>query len=400
MTASHALDGIRIVDLTRVLGGPYGTQLLADHGASVVKIEPPQGDETRDWGPPFRGDMSSYFAGVNRNKRSLGLDLGQARGREVLMRLLEGADALVENFKTGTLEKWGIGYDQTLGARFPRLIHCRISGFGADGPLGGLPGYDAAIQACAGIMSINGRPESGPVRVGTPIVDLGAGLIAANAILMALLERARSGTGQFVEVTLYDSALSLLHPQAANWFMSGKTPGLIGDSHPNISPYDQYPTATCNVFLAVGNDRQFARLCAELGAPEMAEDARFRTNSERLTNRAALNAEIRRRLAAIDGEALCDRLLRLGVPAGPVRDIPTAMNHPHTAHREMVVALGAYRGTGIPIKFGRTPGEVRTPPPAFGADGAEVLAEAGFSADEIAALEGEGIVLTTRRKHR
>ena len=395
-----ALAGVRVVDLTRVLGGPYCTQFLGDHGAEIVKVEPPQGDETRDWGPPFRGDASSYFTGVNRNKRSIALDLSRAEGREVLLRLLDGADVLVENFKTGTLEKWGIGYEQTLKERFPRLVHCRITGFGADGPLGGLPGYDAAIQASAGIMSVNGTPQSGPVRVGTPIVDLGTGLVAANAILMALLERERSGLGQFVEATLYDTAISLLHPQAANWFMSGKTPELIGNSHPNVSPYDQFRTATCRVFLAIGNDRQFRRFCEELGAPALAEDARFASNADRIVNRAPLTAEIERLLADHDGEALCDRLLRIGVPCGPVLDVPSVMNHPHTRHRDMVVEIGEYRGTGVPAKFTRTPGAARSAPPAFGEHGREVLAEAGYTADEIEALAAAGVLVEQRRRMR
>jgi formyl-CoA transferase len=398
--AQGALAGIRVVDLTRVLGGPYCTQFLGDHGAEVVKVEPPQGDETRDWGPPFRGDASSYFTGVNRNKRSIGLDLSRDDGREVLMRLLDGADVLVENFKTGTLEKWGIGYEQTLAARFPRLVHCRISGFGADGPLGGLPGYDAAIQACAGIMSVNGTPGSGAVRVGTPIVDLGTGLIAANGILMALFERERSGQGQFLEATLYDSCISLLHPQAANWFMSGKTPQLVGNAHPNICPYDQFATATCNVFLAVGNDRQFARFCGELGAPGLADDARFTTNADRLANRDALTAEIERLLAGLDGAALCERLLHKGVPAGAVLDIPAVMNHPHTLHRDMVVEKGEYRGTGIAAKLSRTPGAARNAPPAFNEHGREILAEVGYSSEEIETLATSGALVTERRRMR
>ena len=301
---TSALTGFRVIDLTRVLGGPYCTQILGDHGAEIIKVEPPQGDETRDWGPPFAGDYASYFAGVNRNKRSIALDLSREQGRAVVMRLLEGADVLVENFKTGTLEKWGMGYEQCLKARYPRLIHLRVSGFGADGPLGGYPGYDAVVQACAGLISINGSPACGPVRVGTPLVDLRAGLIAVNGILMAALERERSGLGQSIEVTLYDSAISLLHPHAANWFMSGKTPQLAGDSHPNISPYDQFATASCRIFLAIGNDRQFRRLCEELGRPEMAADARFAGNAQRIANRAALTAELESLFAKRDGEAL------------------------------------------------------------------------------------------------
>ena len=396
---SGALAGFRVIDLTRVLGGPYCTQILGDHGAEIIKVEPPQGDETRDWGPPFSGDYSSYFAGVNRNKRGIALDLSRGQGRDVVMRLLEGADALVENFKTGTLEKWGMGYEQTLAREFPRLIHLRISGFGADGPLGGYPGYDAVVQACAGLISINGSAGAEPVRMGIPMVDLGTGLIAVNGILMAALERERSGSGQFIEVTLYDSAISLLHPQAANFFMSGKTPKLTGDSHPNIAPYDQFSTASCRIFLAVGNDRQFRRLCEELGRPDLAEDPRFLGNAQRTANRAGLTAELESLLADRDGEALCARLLEAGLPAGPVLDVPAVMSHPHTHHRDMVIEMaGGYRGTGIPIKLDRTPGAARRPPPAFGEHGEEILAEAGYSKSEIAALAADGILLTERRR--
>ncbi len=395
---TSTLTGFRVIDLTRVLGGPYCTQILGDHGAEIIKIEPPQGDETRDWGPPFAGDYASYFAGVNRNKRGIALDLSREEGRAVVMRLLEGADAMVENFKTGTLEKWGMGYEQCLKARYPRLIHLRVSGFGADGPLGGYPGYDAVVQACAGLISINGSPACGPVRVGTPLVDLGAGLIAVNGILMAALERNRSGLGQSIEVTLYDSAISLLHPHAANWFMSGKTPQLAGDSHPNISPYDQFATASCRIFLAIGNDRQFRRLCEELGRPEMAADERFAGNARRIANRAALTAELESLFAKRDGEALCARLLEIGLPAGPVLDVPAVLSHAHTHHRDMVVELAdGYRGTGIPIKLGRTPGEARLPPPAFGEHGDEILSAAGYSKDEIASLAAAGILLRERR---
>src|SRR5579863_9757998 len=198
-----ALAGIKVIDLTRVLGGPYCTQMLGDHGADVVKIEPPQGDETRSWGPPFQGDAASYFIGVNRNKRGVALDLTRPEGRDVVLRLLESADVLIENFKTGTMERWGMGYEAVLKQRFPRLVHCRVSGFGADGPLGGYPGYDAAIQAMSGLMSLNGEADGEALRVGVPVVDMATGLNATIAILLALQERSRSGQGQFVEATLY-----------------------------------------------------------------------------------------------------------------------------------------------------------------------------------------------------
>lgn len=393
-----ALAGLRVIDLTRVLGGPFCTQTLADHGAEVIKIEPPQGDEVRDWGPPFRDGVASYYVGVNRNKRVMALDLAQPKGREVLMRLLEGADMLIENYKTGTFEKWGIGYHDVLAARFPRLIHCKVSGFGPDGPRGGLPGYDAVVQALSGLMSVNGTPDSGPTRVGTPLVDLGTGLSAACALLMALYERSRSGRGQYVEVSLYDTAISLLHPQAANYLMSGKPPVLIGNAHPNITPYDQFPTRTRPIFLAVGNDRQFARLCAELGAPDLPQDPRFRTNQDRSKNRPALTLLLHQLLADHDAETLADRLLAAGVPAGAVLDIPAVMEEAHTKHAGMVVEDGDYRGTGTPMKFSRTPARTAEAPHAFGADGRAVLAEAGFAAGEIEALVTEGILVETRRR--
>jgi formyl-CoA transferase len=381
-----------VIDLTRVLGGPYCTQILGDHVADVVKVEPPAGDETRGWGPPFKDGVASYFIGVNRNKRGIVLDLTCAEGREVLLALLVKADVLVENYKTGTLERWDLGYEAVLKPRFPRLIHCRISGFGSQGPLGGQPGYDAVIQGMAGLMSINGEPDQMPLRLGVPIVDLGTGLYAAVGILMALAERERSGLGQFLETTLYDSAISLLHPHAANWFLSGKTPARTGNAHPNIAPYDAFPTKTKAIFLAVGNDRQFARLTALVERPELARDPRFRTNKDRSANREALRAELEATLAAFDGEALAERLLAEGVPCGPVRDLPEALGHEHTRRREMVIEAEGYRGTGTPIKFARTPGGLRCAPPALGEASRAVLAEAGFSAERIERLIDDGVV--------
>ncbi len=392
-----ALAGIKVIDLTRVLGGPLCTQMLGDHGAEVVKIEPPQGDETRGWGPPFRGETASYFIGVNRNKRAAAVDLSRPEGREILLRLLKTADVLVENFKTGTLERWGIGYDQFLKDRFPRLIHCRVSGFGADGPLGGYPGYDAVVQAMAGLMSINGEPEGVPLRVGTPVVDLTSGLNATIAILLALQERQRSGRGQFVEATLYDSAITLLYPYSANWLLSHQPPKRTGNAHPNVSPYDQFHTKTRRIFLAVGNDRQFAKLCDQLARPDLPQNPLFRRNSDRVTNRAALRRELEAVLAEIDGEALALRLLDKGVPCGPVLEVPDVINHPHTRHRGMVTELGEYSGIGNPVKLTRTPASVRRPPPEFGSANREILAEAGYSQSEIDALIASGVVSEERR---
>ena len=359
-----SLAGVKVIDLSRVLGGPYCTQILADHGADVLKIEPPQGDETRGWGPPFDADgTASYFLGLNRNKRGATLDLSRPAQRAELLALLSDADVLVENFKTGTLEKWGLGFD-VLHARFPRLVHCRVSGFGADGPLGGLPGYDAAIQALAGLMSVNGEAGGAPLRVGLPVVDMVTGLNAALGVLMALKERERSGLGQFVEASLYDCGLSLLHPHAANHLLDGRIPGRSGNAHPNIYPYDSFATGGEPIFLAVGNDRQFATLCKVIGLEALAGDARYTSNGLRSVNRAALKADLERLLARFECQPLADELVRAGVPCAPIQDVATALAAPHTAHREMVVSIGQhYRGVGSPIKLSRTPASNRLAPP-------------------------------------
>ena len=383
-----SLAAIRVVDASRVLGGPYAGQILGDHGADVVKIEPPAGDETRGWGPPFLDGTASYFLGLNRNKRGMAVDLTQDAGRELLLRLLETADVFIENFKTGTLDRWGLSRE-VLEARFPKLVHCRVSGFGADGPLGGMPGYDAAIQASAGIMSVNGERGGDPLRVGLPVVDMVTGLNAVIGILMALQERAVSGKGQFVETTLYDCGVSLLHPHLPNYYLDGKVAGRSGNAHPNITPYDTFRAKDAPLFLAVGNNRQFTILCRELGRPELANDPRFASNKDRNVNRDALKVELEAAMGAFEANPLAERLIKAGVPCGAVRSIDQVMADPHTHHRGMVVDIGAYRGTGSPIKLSRTPASYRLAPPAFGEHTASVLDEIGVQGDLFAeALPG------------
>ncbi|HUB97661.1 MAG TPA: CoA transferase [Stellaceae bacterium] len=395
---SGALSGLKVIDLSRVLGGPFCTQILADHGAEVIKVEPPQGDEVRGWGPPFDDDnTASYFLGINRNKRAIALDLAKPKGREVLFRLLETADVLIENFKTGTFEKWGMDYETVLKERFPRLVHCRISGFGADGPMGGFAGYDACVQASSGVMSLNGEKDGGPLRIGVPVVDLTTGFNATIGILMALQERARSGRGQFLEATLYESGLMLSHPYATNWFMTGRAPTRLGNGHPNLSPYDQFPTKTKAIYVGCGNNRQFARLCAELGRPELARDPRFLNNGDRVVNRLALRAAMEGILAGLDGEALCARLLDRGVPCGVVETIPDVLTHPHTRHRGAIWELDGYKGVANAIRLSRTPAKLRRKPPRFGEGNRAVLKDAGYGAEEIEALIGDGIVIDKMR---
>lgn len=334
---------------------------------------------------------------MNRNKQSVGLDLAQPAGRAVLLRLLESADILIENFKPGSMEKWGLGYEQVLSKTFPRLIHCRVSGFGATGPLGGAPGYDAIVQAVVGLMSINGTATSGPTRMGTPIVDLGTGLYSAIAILMAVNERHGSGLGQYLDMTLHDCGMALLHPHAANHLLNGKRPVATGNPHPNLAPYATFKTRTCDIFMGVGNDSAFRKLCDFLGMPEVAKDPLFATNGARVTNREALTKLLDERFASEDGFELCPRMLAAGLPAGPVTHVDQALAAEHTAHREMVTELGDFRALGTPIKMSRTPGGTRSAPPKFGENTASVLAANGFSAEEIEQLQADGIVMDKRR---
>ena len=394
-----ALDGLKVIDLSRVLGGPYCGQMLADHGAEVIKVEPPQGDETRTWGPPFdKEGISAYFAGINRNKRTIALDLSNPEGREVLLKLLAEADVLIDNFKTGTMEKWGIGYADTLSKKFPRLVHARVSGFGEDGPLGGFPGYDAMVQASAGLVSVNGSPESGPVRVGVPVVDLSTGMNACIGILMALYERNRSGKGQFIDATLYDSAIALHQPHAPNYFTAGQKPKLVGNSHGSLVPYSNFPTKGRNIAIAAGNDGQFRKLAEMLGKPELARDPRFKTNKDRVAHRLELEAELRELLKDRDADSFSIELMRGGVPSGAVLEVPDVMEHPHTKHRGMVWEKDGYRNVGNPVKLSRTPAGVHSKPKKFGADTKAVLAEAGYSPAEIDKLVASGIALTEIKK--
>jgi formyl-CoA transferase len=263
------------------------------------------------------------------------------------------------------MEKWGLGPELLL-SRFPRLVYCRVTGFGADGPMGGLPGYDAAIQALSGIMSVNGEPDAKggePLRVGLPVVDMVTGLNAALGVSFALIEREKSGRGQFVEVALYDAGLSLLHPHAANHLMDGRIPGRSGNAHPNITPYDTFATGTEKIFLAVGNDKQFATLCRLIGIDDLPGDERFKTNGQRSVNRVALKERLEAALARFECKPLAERLVREGVPCAPIQDVASALADPHTLHRGMVVELEGYRGVASPIKLGRTPASYRLPPP-------------------------------------
>lgn len=391
MTGAGSLQGLKVVDLTRVLAGPLCTQVLADHGADVVKVEPPAGDETRKLGPPFDGaGTAAYFSALNRGKRSISLDLSMPMAQDVLHRLLGDADVLVENFLPGTMERWGLGYEEVLAQRYPRLVYCNITGFGRDGPLGGLPGYDAVLQAMCGVMSVNGEEASGATRIGIPVVDHLTGYVALSGLLMALHARERTGQGQRVEAALYDTALSLLLPHASNWFASQCSPGLLGSAHPNIAPYDKFSASDGEIFLGIVNDVQFRRLCSQPGFEGLAGDARFATNASRVDHRDALKQAIEAVTSAMAAEPLCQALMRAGVPAGVVNSVPDAFAHAHCAHRDIVVRRGDYTGVRSPMRLMGTPGTPGGQPPAFAQDAAQVLTQLGFTGEQCKRLSDAG----------
>ncbi|MFJ2766438.1 CaiB/BaiF CoA transferase family protein [Streptomyces sp. NPDC087300] len=392
---SRALDGLKVLDLSRVLAGPYCAQLLADHGADVVKVEPPAGDETRGWGPPFVSPgTSAYYRNLNRDKKNIVVDLSVAAGRDILDTLLSGADVLVENFKAGTLANWGYP-DDVLRSRFPALIHCRITGFGTDGPLGGQPGYDAVLQAYGGLMSVNGAADGPALRVGVPVVDQVTGILAFSGILLALNERHRSGLGQLVDCTLLDTTVSLLHPHSATWLASGTVPRRTGSAHPTIAPYDAFTAADGPVFVAVGNDRQFGALTEVLGIPELAEDPRFRTNPDRVRHQQELRAALEKPVAAHSRARLTELLTARGIPASPVHDVAEALTAPQVRHRGLVIEDDGYRGLASPVSLSRTPARAHPEVRDAGADTREVLGAAGYDGAAVEAAVARGVVRTT-----
>jgi succinate--hydroxymethylglutarate CoA-transferase len=393
-----ALEGLRVLDLTRILAGPLCTQILGDMGAEVIKVEPPgTGDDTRTWGPPFAGGESAYFMGVNRNKRSLTLNMAVKSGQEIFSQLVKKADVLVENFKLGTLEKWGIT-DGWLEENAPQVVRCSITGYGSSGPDAALPGYDFILQAESGLMSICGEQDGTPTKYGVAIVDVVTGLYACNSILAALAARSRTGRGQRVEVCLYDSGLAMLINVASSYLVTGKDARRFGNGHPNIVPYTTYPTADGMIAVAVGNDAQFARFAETVGRGEWARDARFSTNPARVANREALDGAIAQALKGAKSADWIEKLRAVGVPCGPINSVEEALNDPHTLAREMVRSVrhptaGELKMLGIPFRLNGTPAAIRRAPPLLGQHTEEVLGEElGMSAARIAQLRAQEVI--------
>jgi len=393
-----ALTGIRVLDLTRILAGPLCTMMLGDMGADVIKVEPPgSGDDTRSWGPPFAEGESAYYLGVNRNKRSMTLNMAVKSGQEVLAGLIKKSDVLVENFKVGTLEKWGFD-NEWLKANAPRVVRCSITGYGSVGPKAGLPGYDFILQAESGLMGITGEREGEPMKYGVAIVDICTGMLACNTVLAALNARHSTGRGQHVEVSLFDSGLAMLANVAANHLVSGKDAGRFGNGHPNIVPYTAYPTSDDMIAVAVGNDGQFAKFSAVLGHSEWATDPRFSKNSDRIGNRDALDDLIKAELKRVGAEAWIEKLMAAGIPCGRINSVAQALAAPHAIARDMVTSVehptaGSVKMLGIPFRFSDTPASIRRAPPLLGQHTEAVLREElGFSDARINELRAEKVI--------
>lgn len=396
--SDQALDDILIVDLSRILAGPYCTMLLADYGAEVLKIEQPgQGDGTRQWGPPWLEGESAYFLSVNRNKKSLTLNLKSAEGQQILNDLVAEADVLIENFLPGTTQRMGIDYE-TLSASNPGLIYCSITGYGQSGPYRERPGYDFMIQAQGGIMSLIGPPASEPYKVGVAIVDITAGLFASSAILSALHERYHSGQGQYIDVALLDTQVAWLANVAHNYFASGEKPARYGNGHPNIVPYETFPTADGYIAVAIGSDGQYRKFCKTVDRPDLCEDERFQTNNGRVENRRELIPLLQELFRARNSDDWIELLVEARIPVGPINDIPTILADPQVAAREMVQELehataGPIQVLGPVAKLSRTPATLRSAPPVLGADTETILSERlAYTPEAIEALRQKGIV--------
>ena len=391
------LDDLFVVDLSRILSGPVCTMLLADMGAEVIKVEPPpSGDDSRQWGPPFIGSISSYFLSVNRNKKSLGLNLKTDKGRHILWKLIERADVLIENFRPGVLERLGFGYDAVAKVN-QRLVYCSISGFGHTGPYRDRPGYDVIAQGESGIMDLTGYPDGPPAKLGASLADVVAGLYAFNGILLALLARHKTAKGQYVDISLLDGMVSTLTYQALIYLSTGRSPQRLGTRHPSIVPYECFEARDGFVNIAVTNQKQWENFCRVLGFAELATDPRFETMKARLAHYGELRPVIERLISKMTRAETIARMSEVGIPAGPINTVGEILEDPQIHAREMVLELthpeyGPFRTLGIPIKLSDTPGTVDKAPPRFGEHNREVLSTLGYSEDEIHKLAEAGVI--------
>ena len=390
------LEGIKVVDLTRVLTGPFCAMMLGDMGADVIKIERPgSGDDTRQWGPPFVEDESAYFLSINRNKRSITLNLKSEEGKKVLWDLIESADIVLENFRPGTMEKLGFGY-KDVKARKNDIIFCSISGFGQEGPASSLTAYDLIVQGMSGVMTVTGPPEM-PTKFGVPIADLAAGMFAAYGIMGALFYRERFGEGQFIDSSMLGGQVALLSYHAGKYLATGNVPGSTWNAHGIVGPYQTFKTGDGHINIVNGNDGIWQRFCKALGLDELGSDPRFEQNPGRMENLQFLVEKIEENLADRKRDDVLALMAEAGVPAGPILKIDEVFDHPQAKHYKLSQevehsTLGTIKQVGFPYSFSETPPEIRLPPPTLGQHTAEILAEIGYSAEQIAALQAKNAV--------
>jgi len=391
------LEDLFVIDLTRALAGPYCTVMLGDLGARVIKIETPDGgDDTRGWGPPFVNGESSYFLGINRNKESLTLNLKHPDGQEIFRRLVGRADVLVENFRAGTMDRFGFGFE-AVHALNPRLVYASVSGFGQDGPYRDRPAYDLIVQGMGGLMGTTGEEGGPPVKVGVAITDIAAGMFAAYGILAALRVRDRTGRGQLIDVSMLDSQVAWMTYQAGYYFATGQNPGRLGSAHPSLVPYQAFRTQDGYVNVAIGSEGLWNRFVTAMAVPQLSTDPRFATNPERVKNRAALIALLEPIFAGRTTTAWGDLFERSGIPAGPIYLMSDLFTDPQVRHRQMVIDMdhpraGRIKQTGVPVKLSETPGRIASPPPLLGQHTEAVLGELGYDAAQTASLRARGAV--------
>jgi len=391
------LESIIILDFSRALAGPYCTMMLADMGAEIIKLEMPgRGDDSRSWGPPFVEGESAYFMSVNRNKKSITLNLKSEKSKEIIEKLIKKADIIVENFRPGTMDKLGLSYENVVELN-PKIIYASISGFGQDGPYRLLPGFDQVLQGMGGLMSITGEPGGPPIKVGIAVADIAGGMFAAYGIMIALFNRERTGKGQMIDVSLLDSQVAWLTYRAGSFFASGKIPQPLGSGHPNIVPYQAFKAKDTYVNIAVGNDQLWQKFCSAVGLEDIVENPKYSTNAKRVENRNELVNIISNLVSSKNAQEWLDILTKAGVPCGPIYTMDEIFTDPQVLHRNMVKDLdhlkaGKIKVTGVPVKLSGTPGEILTSPPVLGQNTKEILLELGYSDNDIEKFYQEKVV--------
>ncbi|MEM0156909.1 MAG: CaiB/BaiF CoA-transferase family protein [Thermoplasmataceae archaeon] len=395
MEGAGPLSGLKILDLTQAMAGPMATMTLGDLGAEVVKVEPLAGDQTRSWAPPYMEGMSSYYLSANRNKKSICVDLKNPAGQEILRKLVLNSDVIIENFRPGTMEKFGLAYEMARKLN-SKIIYCSLSGYGQTGPSREWPGYDLTVLAYSGLLSLNAEDGRSPIKFGVPIADITAGLFSAIAILAALRHRDATGEGQFIDMSMLDANFSILTHQALGYFSTGKNPRHLGSAHSNIAPYQVFPTADGYIAVAVGTEKLWKTFCSIIGRDDLTVDALFLTNVERVRNREKLVHEINATFAKFKTQELFQKFLESGIPAAPINSIDQAVNTPQIAERNMLVDMeapyGKIRLLGTPFKMSATPGSVRLHPPMLGENTKEILHGLGYSDEEISRLTEKNII--------